>query len=124
MTQLQLAPSNLTQNSSNLLNTTQNHTYTGIINPIYDIKIPRDKFTVKRTKSLGRTFSSKNLGLEITRYNLSLGHRNGKKTNDVVTAIEDTTAETGLDVKSHFFQRYSTSNVVGDSYRISRITID
>ncbi|XP_039753391.1 uncharacterized protein LOC120628834 [Pararge aegeria] len=121
MNQLQLVPSRLTQNSPNLLNHTQ---YTGIINPIYDIKIPRDKFTVKRTKSLGRTFSSRNLGLEITRYNLTLGQRNGKRTNDVVTAINETTAETGLDVKSHFFQRYSTTNVVGDSYRLSRITID
>ncbi|XP_023938844.2 uncharacterized protein LOC112046458 isoform X2 [Bicyclus anynana] len=123
MRQLQLVPPRLTQNPPNPLNPTQTQ-YTGIINPIYDIKIPRDKFTVKRTKSLGRTFSTRNLGLEITRYNLTLGHRNGKRTNDVVTAIKDTTTETGLDVKSNFFQRYSTSNVVGDSYRISRITID
>ncbi|XP_072949627.1 uncharacterized protein [Epargyreus clarus] len=97
---------------------------TGIINPIYDIKMPRDKFSVKRTKSLGRTFSSRNLGLEITRYNITLGHKTGKKTNDVVTAMTNTSGQTGLDLKSNFFQRYSTDNVVGDSYKISRVTID
>ncbi|CAH0398157.1 unnamed protein product [Chilo suppressalis] len=98
--------------------------YTGIINPIYDIKFPRDKFKVKRSKSLGRSFSSKNLGLEITRYNLTLGPKSGKKTNDVVTAITGMTGETGLEPKSNFFQRYTTAEVVGDSYKISRITID
>ncbi|XP_045448167.1 uncharacterized protein LOC123656541 [Melitaea cinxia] len=97
---------------------------TGIINPIYDIKMPRDKFIVKRTKSLGRSFSSRNLGVEISRYNLSLGHRNGKRTNDVVTAINGTTGETGLDVRNNFFPKNGASNVVGDSYRLSRITID
>ncbi|XP_034832300.1 uncharacterized protein [Maniola hyperantus] len=122
MNQLQISPLKLSHKAPLPLN--PNIQYTGIINPIYDIKIPKDRFTVKRTKSLGRTFSSKNLGLEITRYNLSLGQRNGKRTNDVVTAINDTTAETGLDVKSNFFQRYSTANIVGDSYRISRVTID
>lgn len=98
--------------------------YTGIINPIYDIKMPKNKFAVKRSKSLGRSFSSRNLGLEITRYNITLGHRSGRKTNDVVTAITGMTGETGLDPKSNFFQRYSTAEVVGDSYRLSRVTID
>ncbi|PZC85855.1 hypothetical protein B5X24_HaOG215217 [Helicoverpa armigera] len=98
--------------------------YTGIINPIYDIKMPRDKFVVKRSKSLGRSFSSKNLGIEINRYNITLGHKSGKKTNDVVTAITGMTGETGLETKGHFFQRYSTAEVVGDSYRLSRVTID
>ncbi|CAH0585444.1 unnamed protein product [Chrysodeixis includens] len=99
------------------------NTYTGIINPIYDIKIPKNKFTVKRSKSLGRSFSTKNLGLEITRYNITLGHKSGKKTNDVVTAITGMTGETGLEAKGHFFQR-SAAEVVGDSYRMSRVTID
>lgn len=98
--------------------------YTGVINPIYDIKMPKNKFSVKRSKSLGRSFSSKNLGLEITRYNITLGHKSGKKTNDVVTAITGMTGETGLEPKSNFFQRYSTAEVVGDSYRLSRVTID
>ncbi|XP_013170126.1 PREDICTED: uncharacterized protein LOC106119624 [Papilio xuthus] len=97
---------------------------TGIINPIYDIKMPKDKFTVKRTKSLGRTFSSRHIGLEITRYNLTLGPKSGKKTNDVVTAMNGTSGETGLDLRSHFQQRYSNENVVGDSYRVSRVTVD
>ncbi|CAG5058723.1 unnamed protein product, partial [Parnassius apollo] len=98
--------------------------YTGIINPIYDVKMPKDKFVVKRTKSLGRTYSSRNLGLEITRYNLTLGPKDGKKTNDVVTAMNGTSGETGLDFKSNFFHRYATDNVVGDSYKISRVTVD
>ncbi|XP_075978367.1 uncharacterized protein LOC142978031 isoform X2 [Anticarsia gemmatalis] len=98
--------------------------YTGIINPIYDIKMPKNKFSVKRSKSLGRSFNSKSLGLEITRYNITLGHRSGRKTNDVVTAITGMTGETGLEPKSNFFQRYSTAEVVGDSYRLSRVTID
>ncbi|CAK1580657.1 unnamed protein product [Parnassius mnemosyne] len=97
---------------------------TGIINPIYDIKMPKDKFAVKRTKSLGRTYSSRHLGLEITRYNLTLGPKAGKKTNDVVTAMNGTTGETGLDFKSNFFHRYASDNVVGDSYKISRVTVD
>ncbi|KAG6455656.1 uncharacterized protein LOC115447051 isoform X2 [Manduca sexta] len=110
-------------NDSNI-NSTQPVTYTGIINPIYDIasKIPKDKFTVKRSKSLGRSFSTKSLGLD-SKY-ITLGYRNSKKTNDVVTAIEGTTGQTGLDSKSSFFQKYSTADVVGDSYRLSRITID
>ncbi|KAL0882819.1 hypothetical protein ABMA27_016364 [Loxostege sticticalis] len=98
--------------------------YTGIINPIYDIKIPRDKFRVKRSKSLGRSFSNKNLNLEITRYNITLGHKSGRRTNDVVTAITGMTGETGLEPKSNFFQRSATAEVVGDSYKISRATID
>ncbi|KAF9805392.1 hypothetical protein SFRURICE_018283 [Spodoptera frugiperda] len=98
--------------------------YTGIINPIYDIKMPRDKFAVKRSKSLGRSFSSKNLGIEINRYNITLGHKSGRRTNDVVTAITGMTGETGLETKGNFFQRYSTAEVVGDSYRVSRVTID
>lgn len=64
------------------------------------------------------------MGLEITRYNITLGQRSGKKTNDVVTAITGMTGETGLDAKSNFFQKYSTAEVVGDSYRLSRVTID
>ncbi|CAH2095846.1 unnamed protein product [Euphydryas editha] len=120
MDQLELISSKLS-----LQSLSQNHIQcTGIINPIYDIKMPRDKFIVKRTKSLGRSFSSRNLGIEITRYNLSLGHRNGKRTNDVVTAINGTTGETGLDDRNNFFQKNGASNVVGDSYRMSRITID
>ncbi|CAB3261837.1 unnamed protein product [Arctia plantaginis] len=98
--------------------------YTGILNPIYDIKMPKNKFSVKRSKSLGRSFSSRNMGLEITRYNITLGQKSGKKTNDVVTAITGMTGETGLDPKSNFFQKYSTAEVVGDSYRLSRVTID
>lgn len=102
---------------------------TGIINPINDIKMPKNKFSVKRTKSLGRSFSSRNVGIdfsrnvgiEVSRYNLTLGHRNGR-TNDVVTAINETTGETGLEAKN-FFQRHS-NNIVGDSYRLSRITVD
>lgn len=86
--------------------------------------MPRDKFVVKRSKSLGRSFSSKNLGIEINKYNITLGHKSGKKTNDVVTAITGMTGETGLETKGHFFQRYSTAEVVGDSYRLSRVTID
>ncbi|XP_052753477.1 uncharacterized protein LOC113513357 isoform X1 [Galleria mellonella] len=101
-----------------------NDTYTGIINPIYDIKMPRDKFRVKRSKSLGRSFSSRSLGLEVTRYNITLGRRSGKKTNDVVTAITGMTGETGLEPKNNFYQRTSTADVVGDSYKISRVTID
>lgn len=83
--------------------------------------MPKNKFNVKRTKSLGRSFSSRNLGIGVPRYNMTLGHRNGR-TNDIVTAISETTGETGLEAKN-FFQRYS-SNVVGDSYRLSRITVD
>ncbi|XP_064072758.1 uncharacterized protein LOC113395772 [Vanessa tameamea] len=120
MDQLQLISSKLSLQS---LTQNPNHC-TGIINPIYDIKMPRDKFTVKRTKSLGRSFSSRNLGIEITRYNLSLGQRNGKRTNDVVTAINGTTGETGLEFRNNFFHKNCVSNVVGDSYRISRVTID
>ncbi|XP_050351138.1 uncharacterized protein LOC126773921 [Nymphalis io] len=120
MDQLQLISSKLTLQSLNH-NSDQ---CTGIINPIYDIKMPRDKFTVKRTKSLGRSFSSRSLGIDITRYNLSLGQRNGKRTNDVVTAINGTTGETGLEFRNNFFHKNSVSNVVGDSYRISRATID
>ncbi|XP_064292400.1 uncharacterized protein LOC128675031 [Plodia interpunctella] len=101
-----------------------NQSYTGIINPIYDIKIPKDKFTVKRSKSLGRSFSTRSLGLEVTRYNVTLGRKAGKKTNDVVTAITGMTGETGLEPKSNFFQRYSTAEVVGDSYRVSKVSID
>ncbi|XP_047533432.1 uncharacterized protein LOC125068377 [Vanessa atalanta] len=120
MDQLQLISSKLSLQS---LTQNPNHC-TGIINPIYDIKMPRDKFTVKRTKSLGRSFSSRNLGIEITRYNLSLGQRHGKRTNDVVTAINGTTGETGLEFRNNFFHKNCVSNVVGDSYRISRVTID
>lgn len=91
--------------------------------------MPKNKFSVKRTKSLGRSFSSRNIGIEVSRnvgmevprYNVTLGHRNGR-TNDVVTAIKDTSGETGLEAKN-FFQTYS-KNVVGDSYRLSRITVD
>ncbi|KAM3957157.1 uncharacterized protein ACR2FA_008872 [Aphomia sociella] len=103
---------------------TLNDSYTGIINPIYDIKMPRDKFSVKRSKSLGRTFSSRHVGLEVTRYNITLGRRSGKKTNDVVTAITGMTGETGLEPKNNFFQRTSAADVVGDSYKMSRVTID
>lgn len=110
---LYLEPKKLTPNS-----------YTGIINPIYDIKIPKDQFTVKRSKSLGRSFSLKSSGIEISKYNITLGHKSGKKTNDVVTAITGTTGETGLEHKGSFFQRYTTADVVGDSYRVSRVTID
>lgn len=107
------------------LNQTSNIPYTGIINPIYDLaKIPKDKFAVKRSKSLSRSFSSKNVNSETIRHNLTLGQKSGRKTNDVVTAIEDMSGETGLDLKSNFFQKYSTAEVVGDSYRLSRITID
>lgn len=106
------------------LQTTLNNNYTGIINPIYDIKMPKDKFSVKRSKSLGRSFSTKNLGIEITRYNLTLGHKGGKRTNDVLTAVNSVTGETGLEPKSNFFQRNNAANVVGDSYRVSRYTID
>ncbi|CAH0715250.1 unnamed protein product, partial [Brenthis ino] len=112
----------LEQISSKLSSQRLNQKCTGIINPIYDIKLPKDKFSVKRTKSLGRSFSTRNVNIECSRYNLSLGHRNGR-TNDVVTAISETTGETGLDLKN-FFQRYNSTNIVGDSYRISRITID
>ncbi|KAJ0176389.1 hypothetical protein K1T71_007568 [Dendrolimus kikuchii] len=101
-----------------------NKPYTGIINPIYDIKIPKDKFSVKRSKSLGRSLSTKSLGLEIVRYNVTLGPKTGKKTNDVVTAINGTTGETGLDPKNNYFQRYSNAEVVGDSYKVSKVTID
>ncbi|XP_026314069.1 uncharacterized protein LOC113225833, partial [Hyposmocoma kahamanoa] len=111
-------------NSRLNLQTTLNNNYTGIINPIYDIKMPKDKFSVKRSKSLGRSFSTKNLGIEITRYNLTLGHKGGKKTNDVLTAVNSITGETGLEPKSNFFQRNNAANVVGDSYRVSRYTID
>jgi hypothetical protein len=117
------SPAYLGTNTHKLPHTNRNE-YTGIINPIYDIKIPRDKFRVKRSKSLGRSFSSKNLGLEITRYNITLGHKSGRKTNDVVTAITGMTGETGLEPKSNFFQRYATAEVLGDSYKISRVTID
>ncbi|XP_046965786.1 uncharacterized protein LOC124534134 [Vanessa cardui] len=119
MDHLQLISSKLS-----LQSLTQNPNCTGIINPIYDIKMPRDKFAVKRTKSLGRSFSSRNLGIEITRYNLSLGQRHGKRTNDVVTAINGTSGETGLEFRNNFFHKNSVSKVVGDSYRISRVTID
>ncbi|XP_060803362.1 uncharacterized protein LOC106132151 [Amyelois transitella] len=98
--------------------------YTGILNPIYDIKIPKDKFSVKRSKSLGRSFSTRSLGLEVTRYNITLGRKSGKRTNDVVTAITGTSAETGLELKSNFFQRYTTAEVVGDSYKVSKVSID
>lgn len=106
------------------LQTPLNNNYTGIINPIYDIKMPRDKFIVKRSKSLGRSFSTKSLGIEITKYNLTLGHKAGKKTNDVLTAVNSMTGETGLEPKSNFFQRNNAANVVGDSYKVSRYTID
>ncbi|GBP16067.1 hypothetical protein EVAR_94407_1 [Eumeta japonica] len=97
-----------------------NESYTGIINPIYDIKkIPKDKFSNKRSKSLGRSTSAKRPGLEVTRYNITLGHKSGTRTNDVVRAINGTTGETGLDTKNGFFQRTnSSSSVVGDSYTI------
>lgn len=98
--------------------------YTGIINPIYDIKMPKDKFRVKRSKSLGRSLSNKSLGLDMSKYNLTLGRRNGAKTNDVVTALTGMSGETGVDAKSNFFQRYATAEVVGDSYKASRVTID
>ncbi|XP_048478670.1 uncharacterized protein LOC105384335 [Plutella xylostella] len=110
-----------TYQSSNKLN----ENCTGIINPLYDVKIPKDKFTTKRSKSLGRSFSARKVGLEVSRYNITLGRRSGKTTNDVVTAISGTTDETGLDGKRNFFQRYtSTASVVGDSYKVSRVTID
>ncbi|XP_045484068.1 uncharacterized protein LOC110997172 isoform X1 [Pieris rapae] len=75
---------------------------TGIINPIYDIKIPKDKF-VKRTKSLSRTPSTKSDNLTLRK----------NKTNDVQNAIE------GIDMKKHFLQRYNGNGTIG-SYRISR----
>ncbi|KAJ2937994.1 hypothetical protein O0L34_g14447 [Tuta absoluta] len=114
-----------TQTNTQIDRQPRNEVYTGIINPLYDAKI-RDKFKVKRSKSLGRSFSTKHLGLEITRYNLTLGRASGNRsnrTNDVVTAISSTSGETGLGHKSNFFQR-NTNNVVGDSYRVSRVTID
>lgn len=100
------------------------NSYTGVINPIYDIKLPRDKFSVKRTKSLGRSFSSRSVGVDGTRHNLSVGQRAGRRTNDVVTAMNGTSAETALEVKGHFLQRHNTNSVVGDSYKITRVTID
>lgn len=106
------------------LNQTQNQHYTGIINPVTDIKIPKDKFSVKRSRSLGRSLSTKSLGLEIVRYNVTLGSKTGKKTNDVVTAINGMTGETGLEGKNNFFQRCRTAEVVGDSYKVSKVTID
>ncbi|KAI5631185.1 hypothetical protein NE865_16099 [Phthorimaea operculella] len=118
---------NLTQTQTNTQIDKQprNEVYTGIINPLYDVKV-RDKFKVKRSKSLGRSFSTKHLGIEITRYNLTLGRASGNRTsrtNDVMTAISSTSGDTALGSKSNFFQR-NTNNVVGDSYRVSRVTID
>lgn len=86
--------------------------------------MPKDKFIVKRSKSLGRSLSTKSLGIEIVRYNVTLGTKTGKRTNDVVTAINGTTGETGLEPKNNFFHRYSNAEVVGDSYKVSRVTID
>ncbi|XP_063536047.1 uncharacterized protein LOC134745881 [Cydia strobilella] len=100
---------------------TRQNTYTGVLNPVYDGKI-RDKFNVKRSKSLGRSFSKTKTGLEINRYNITLSRRSGERTNDVLSAIAGTT-DPGLGYKSNFFQRYNAS-VVGDSYKTSRVTID
>ncbi|XP_032517507.2 uncharacterized protein LOC116770231 isoform X1 [Danaus plexippus] len=98
-----------------------NQSFTGVINPLYDIRLPKDSFSVKRTKSIGRSLSTRSLGIDIPRYNLDLGLR---KRNDVATALGDTTGETGLDVKNSAYQKYTISGVVGDSYRQSRATID
>ncbi|KAL4712082.1 hypothetical protein ACJJTC_005318 [Scirpophaga incertulas] len=119
-------PSRLQQDSVNLDTDIKRplRDYTGVLNPLYDVRVPRDKFRVKRSKSLGRSFSTKSLGLEITRYNITLGRKSGRRTNDVVTAITGMTGETGLEPKSNFFQRHTSTQVVGDSYKISRVTID
>lgn len=121
-TKLNLNQANIYTGSANYLN----DSYTGILNPMYDEKkIPKDKFRAKRSKSLGRSFSSKRQGLDVSRYNITLGRQGGRKTNDVVTAYMGMTGETGVDVsKGQFFQRYSTAAVVGDSYKLSRVTID
>ncbi|CAK1551359.1 unnamed protein product [Leptosia nina] len=67
---------------------------TGIINPIYDIKLPKDKF-VKRTKSLNRTSSVKS--------EISVTLRRNK-TNDIQNVI-DVSNDNGFDMKKHFLQR-------------------
>lgn len=79
---------------------------TGIINPIYDIKLPKDKF-VKRTKSLNRTPSTKSDSLVLRK----------NKTNDVQNVID------GIEMEKHFLQRYNGNGTIG-SYRISRNNIE
>ncbi|XP_028036000.1 uncharacterized protein LOC114247282 isoform X1 [Bombyx mandarina] len=90
-----------------------------VTNPLYDVTttLPKHKLTVKRSKSLGRSCSTK-LGDGFR----TLGHRS--RTNDVLTATEGMSGATGVESKGYLFYRYSTADVVGDSYRVHRATIE
>ncbi|CAH2048892.1 unnamed protein product, partial [Iphiclides podalirius] len=99
------------------LNINRDPTFTGVINPIY-VRIPKDRFAVKRSKSLGRSTGCERPGLEVSKCNLTLGTRSGSRTNDVVTAMRAGSHASGL------FSRCAVDRAVGGSYKPSRVTVD